>query len=184
MSKTIYIRFYEELNDFLPNRKRKVRFPYEYIGNHTIKDIIGSLGVPHVEVDLILANSKSIPFSYKPKNTDHISVYPEFELFDISPLNHLRSKPLRDPKFILDVHLGKLARMLRMTGFDTLYQNDYKDEEIIRIAEEGKRKLNPGWRRAPGNHSMSSFNARNVKKYTGKDPMLIKCKRLLKILVA
>lgn len=43
MPKTICIRIYEELNDFLPARKRKVRFAYEYMGNHTIKEIIYNL---------------------------------------------------------------------------------------------------------------------------------------------
>jgi uncharacterized protein with PIN domain len=46
---------------------------------------------------------------------------------------------LRITRFILDAHLGKLARYLRMLGFDTLYRNDYSDEEIIEIAREQKR---------------------------------------------
>ncbi len=37
-------------------------------------------------------------------------------------------------KFILDVHLGKLARRLRMFGFDTLYETDYADPQIVEIA--------------------------------------------------
>ena len=43
------------------------------------------------------------------------------------------------PRFILDTHLGKLAKYLRMLGFDTLYQNDYDDDQIIRIAHEEDR---------------------------------------------
>ncbi len=46
---------------------------------------------------------------------------------------------MKDARFILDVHLGKLARLLRMAGFDTLYRNDLDDPEIIRIAEEQNR---------------------------------------------
>ena len=48
---------------------------------------------------------------------------------------------MREPKFILDVHLGKLARYLRMLGFDTLYENDYSDPEIVRIAKSEKRNV-------------------------------------------
>lgn len=45
-------------------------------------------------------------------------------------------------KFILDVHLGRLARWLRMLGFDTLYRNDYDDPEIVAIAvQEGRTIL-------------------------------------------
>jgi uncharacterized protein len=47
-----------------------------------------------------------------------------------------------DPiKFILDVHLGKLARWLRMLGFDTLYRNDYVDPEIVAIAVREERVI-------------------------------------------
>ena len=62
-----YFRFYEELNDFLPSEKRKKLFSYEFNGNPSVKDAIEAMGVPHVEVDLILVNSLSVDFSYKLK---------------------------------------------------------------------------------------------------------------------
>ncbi|KKK84713.1 hypothetical protein LCGC14_2780570, partial [marine sediment metagenome] len=114
-------RFYEELNDFLPEGKRKTTFSLIFKGNPAVKDVIESIGVPHTEVDLILANSKSVDFFYQLKNGDIVSVYPVFESLDISSAAHLRAKPLRRTKYILDVHLGKLANYLRMLGFDTLY---------------------------------------------------------------
>jgi len=95
--------------------------------------------VPHTEVDLILANQLPVGFDYHPVNGDYISVYPVFESFDISTINLLRPEPLREVKFILDVHLGTLARYLRMTGFDTLYRNDLEDEEIVNISVDEKR---------------------------------------------
>ncbi|MBU2649469.1 MAG: Mut7-C ubiquitin/RNAse domain-containing protein [Bacteroidetes bacterium] len=139
MPKTIEIRFYEELNDFLPQGKRKKTFPHTFSGNPTVKDIIEGLGVPHVEVDLILVNDVSVSFTHKPANADRLAVYPVFESLDISPVSRLRPEPLREPRFILDVHLGKLARLMRMTGFDCLYSNDAADDIIIRIAAEEKR---------------------------------------------
>jgi uncharacterized protein with PIN domain len=72
---------------------------------------------------------------------DDISVYPMFESLDITNLQHLRAKPLRKPKFILDVHLGTLAKYMRMLGFDTLYQNNYEDEEIVKISLKEKRTI-------------------------------------------
>ena len=60
----IYFRFYEELNDFLPEEKRKVRFTHNYIDRASVKDVIESLGVPHTEVDMILVNSNSVGFDY------------------------------------------------------------------------------------------------------------------------
>ncbi len=126
----IYLRFYEELNDFLPRIIQKKEYAVKDLGKRTVKDLIEAQGVPHSEVDLILVNGESVNFNYIVKNNDHISVYPMFESLDISTVTKLREKPLRDPRFILDVHLGKLARYLRLLGFDTVYSNLYNDEEI------------------------------------------------------
>ncbi len=130
----IYFRFYEELNDFLPEEKRKVRFEHIYIDRASVKDIIESLGVPHTEVDLILVNGKTVGFDYLINDGNDISVYPVFESLDITNVQHLRPKPLRVPKFIADVHLGKLTRYLRMMGFDVLYKNDFDDDEIVNLS--------------------------------------------------
>jgi uncharacterized protein with PIN domain len=138
-NKHIIIRFYEELNDFLPRDKRKITYKLPFFGNPTVKDIIESQGVPHTEIDLILVNGLSVDFEYHIKAKDHISVYPEFELLDISPIIRLRPEPLRITRFIADAHLGKLARYLRMLGYDTLYRNDLDDAEIIKISLEEKR---------------------------------------------
>ena len=139
--KTASFRFYEELNDFLPKEKRKSRFEHKFIDQTSVKDMIESLGVPHVEVDLILVNGSSVNFSYIVKDQDDISVYPVFESFDISDVQHLRAIPLRNPKFILDVHLGTLARYLRILGFDAKYENNYSDDEIVNISLKEKKTI-------------------------------------------
>ena len=139
--KKIQIRFYEELNDFLPKEKRKVRFAHEFTDRPSVKDSAESLGIPHTEIDLILINGISVNFEHIVQDGDDISVYPVFESFDIADAQHLRPKPLRDPKFILDVHLGKLARYMRMFGFDTLYENYYSDEEIVEISKRERRTI-------------------------------------------
>jgi uncharacterized protein len=139
--KTAFFRFYEELNDFLPKEKRKSRFEHSFIDRSSVKDMIESLGVPHTEVDLILVNGKSVDFSYIINDRDDISVYPVFESLDISHIQHLRAKPLRNKKFVLDVHLGTLARYLRMIGFDTSYKNNYNDDEIVDVSLKEKRTI-------------------------------------------
>ena len=137
----IQIRFYEELNDFLPEEKKKKRFTHYYIDRTSVKDLIESIGVPHTEVDLILVNGKSVNFKYKINNSDDISVYPVFESLDISEVQHLRAKPLRKPKFVADVHLGRLTRYLRMMGLDVLYKNDFNDDEIVLISLKERRAI-------------------------------------------
>ncbi|KAA3654102.1 MAG: twitching motility protein PilT [Calditrichaeota bacterium] len=132
-------RFYEELNDFLPSKKRKQTFDFWFNGHPGIKDPIECLGVPHTEVDLIVVNGESVDFHYQLQNGDFVSVYPVFESLDITPIVALREKPLRRTAFVLDVHLGKLARMLRLLGFDVKYKNDYDDPEIVQISLDENR---------------------------------------------
>ena len=141
MKKKVTLRFYEELNDFLPEKKKKKRFEHNFIDRTSVKDLIESLGVPHTEIDLILVNGKSVSFEYIINGEDDISVYPVFESLDISDIQHLRPTPLREPNFIADVHLGKLARYLRMFGFDVYYKNDLSDEEIVKISSKERRAI-------------------------------------------
>lgn len=131
-------RFYAELNDFLPPARRQVTFTHAFRGRVSIKDMIESLGVPHTEVDLILVNGVPVDFTYLVQDGDRVSVYPVFESLDITPLTRLRPAPLREPRFVLDTHLGRLAAYLRMLGFDAMYRNDYEDDELARLAQQGR----------------------------------------------
>jgi uncharacterized protein with PIN domain len=134
-------RFYAELNDFLPpeNRGRPLERPFEVSG--PVKDFIESFGVPHTEVELVLANGEPVEFSYRVCDGDAVSVYPVFESFDVSPVPRVRPEPLRDLKFVLDVHLGRLAAYLRMSGFDAAYSNNAGDPELAEIVANHRRVL-------------------------------------------
>src|SRR5512136_1863572 len=120
-------RFYQELNDFLPPAQRQIAFTHEWNGTPSIKHLIEALGVPHTEIELILANDRSVDWSYQPRDGDRIAVYPVFESLDVTPLIRLRPQPLREVRFVLDGHLGRLAAYLRMLGFDTRWDNDADD---------------------------------------------------------
>lgn len=139
VTRTAFFRFYEELNDYLPDEQHKTTFPYEFIGYPSIKDTIEAIGVPHSEIDLILVDGESVGFAYQMHGDEHVSVYPVFESFDISRLIHLHAKPLRETKFVVDVNLGKLAQKLRLLGFDTLFRNDFMDNEIVELSLQEKR---------------------------------------------
>ena len=127
-------RFYEELSDLLPPERQKQSFVYAFSGKPSVKHAIETIGVPHTEVDVVLVNGSSVGFDCSLNDGDRVAVYPTFECFDISSVTCLRPQPLRRTRFVLDVHLGKLARHLRMLGFDSLYRNDYDDDQIIRIS--------------------------------------------------
>jgi len=132
-------RFYEALNDFLPLERRERALDYRFNGHPSIKDPIEAQGVPHTEVELIVVNGLSVGFDYRLQDGDRVAVYPVFGHFDVSPLVKLREAPSRPAAFVLDVNLGKLARRLRLLGFDALYGNCYTDAEVADIAAAEKR---------------------------------------------
>lgn len=138
---TATFRFYEELNDFLPATRRKIAFATDCAESATVKQAIEALGVPHTEVEVILVNGESVDFSRRVREGDRISVYPMFESLDVRPILRLREAVLRDPRFIADAHLGRLARYLRMLGFDTLYENALPDRELVRISRAERKVL-------------------------------------------
>ncbi|SDY58972.1 hypothetical protein SAMN04515617_11716 [Collimonas sp. OK242] len=136
---TATFRFYEELNTFLPIERRKRAFDAVSARAATTKHMIEALGVPHTEVELVLVNGETAGFDRLLRDGDRVAVYPKFEALDISPLLRVRGHPLRKSRFIADAHLGGLAHLLRMTGFDTLYDNNFRDSAIASIAEKEER---------------------------------------------
>jgi uncharacterized protein with PIN domain len=134
-------RFYAELNDHLPPGQQFGLVEKQFFVPASVKDMIEGIGVPHAEVDLILVNGESADFTRLIRNGDRVAVYPVFESLDITPVLRLRPQPLRETKFVLDVHLGRLAGYLRMLGFDTIYSNRFSDGELVRISAEEKRIL-------------------------------------------
>jgi uncharacterized protein len=136
-----YFRFYAELNDHLPPDQQYKSLEKLFVVPSTVKDMIESFGVPHTEVELIVINGEPAGFSRTIRDQDRISVYPMFESIDITPELRLRPQALRDSKFVLDVHLGKLAAYLRMLGFDSLYRSCYTDPELVRISSAEHRIL-------------------------------------------
>ncbi|MFO7291704.1 MAG: Mut7-C RNAse domain-containing protein [Actinomycetes bacterium] len=137
--RTVEIRFYAELRDFVASPDGRVVRSFEL--SPSVKDLIESCGVPHTEVDLILVDGESVDFSHRLTGGERISVYPVFESFDISPLVRLRPRPLREPRFVADVHLGRLARYLRLLGFDTRYDPRADDAELVRRSVDEWRLL-------------------------------------------
>lgn len=151
MTTLIDMRFYEELNDFLPADLRRTGFSYELKKTRSVKDLFESIGVPHTEVDLIIVNGESVDFNYQVQYGDHICLYPVLKptllkqslylSLALLPLKHCLPETLSDPCFVLDVHLGKLAAYLRMMGFDTDYRNDYDDFTLAEMSANEQRIL-------------------------------------------
>ncbi len=128
------VRLYAELNDLLPQELRYSPFPHTFEGSSSVAECLSRCGVSSSLVDLVLLNGESVGFDAMMREGDRLSVYPVFESFDIRREQRLRPNPLRVARFVLDVHLGKLALHLRMLGFDALYRNDFSDDELVGAA--------------------------------------------------
>ncbi|MGF2039960.1 MAG: Mut7-C RNAse domain-containing protein [Nostoc sp. CmiVER01] len=136
-----YFFFHGELNHFLPRHHKQVKISHFFEERASIKDMIESLGVPHPEVAFINVNGEYVNFSYIASDGDTINVYPISARGTIIANVSVIPEPLSIIRFVLDIHLGKLATSLRLLGFDTLYRNDYEDEKLAEISYSQVRIL-------------------------------------------
>lgn len=127
---TVFIRVYAELNELIPAHWRGRRIPQEIFSPVAVRDLIERLNIPHTEVDLVVVDKEPVGLDHVVFGGEHVAVYPVFESLDISALVRLRPTPLRQVAFVADVHLGRLARLLRLLGFDCAYRTDASDEEL------------------------------------------------------
>jgi uncharacterized protein len=134
-------RFYGELNDFLPAGCRHTAFWHSVKGRPSIKDTLEALRVPHSEIGFIFINGKGVDFSYQLRDNDRALVYPDGYKTKFKSVQRLRKNPSRPVKFILDSHLGKLVRHLRLLGFDCAYKKVFPDKDIIAVANAQNRVI-------------------------------------------
>lgn len=137
----IQIRFYGELNDFLPPPCRGVLVGSRLERRTSVKDAFERWGVPHVEVALVLVDGEPAGFDYMVERPVRISVYPPFRRIPLDGLHNLQPPAPLDHRFVVDAHLGKLAFNLRLLGFNTLYRNDAEDSWLASMSAEDDRVL-------------------------------------------
>ena len=139
LKSTAHFRYLHGLEKLLNRKFTSLSAVYQFTGHPSIKDAIEAMGVPHTEVDYIIVNGDPVVFSYKIQHKDIIEVYPPGVSPTAKNIKHL-IPPLNAPKkFVLDVHLGKLARRMRLLGFDTCYANHFDDARIISIGLQENR---------------------------------------------
>lgn len=138
MTTQVEFTFFGDLSALLKRPHHEGRLDYPLQDTPAVKDAVEACGIPHTEVDLLVCDQVSIDWTYRLGGGERILVYPPGYPVVLEQALHLAARPL-SARFILDVHLGKLARKLRLLGFDCLYRNDYDDREIIDIALQNER---------------------------------------------
>ncbi|WP_347332478.1 Mut7-C RNAse domain-containing protein [Marinimicrobium locisalis] len=133
-------RLYGSLNDFLPPYRQQRSFPYAFNPPQSVKHLIEALGVPHPEVALILVSGSPVDFHYLVGSGDRVAVYPNAQGLGLATVYPLR--PASPVKFILDNHLGSLARYMRLVGLDTRYPTEHlPDARLAKISDGDNRVL-------------------------------------------
>ena len=134
-------RFHGFLNAILTRPHQAGQLTYQFSGSPAVKDAIEACGIPHTEVNQILLNDRSVTFRQQLQDGDLLEIYPYDCPVERGLPLYLCPAPESPLGFILDVHLGKLARRLRLLGFDCLYRNDFEDSEIIKTAIRDRRVI-------------------------------------------
>jgi uncharacterized protein len=132
----VEVRAYAELVDLLG--ATDVEVP---IGEpRSVKDLIESVGVPHPEIDLLLVDDEPVGFDHLVRGGERVAVYPPLRSLRPASVS-LWPTPPEPRRFVLDVHLGTLARRLRLLGFDTWYATDADDALLAEVAVDEQRIL-------------------------------------------
>ena len=135
----ITLQFHRDLTFFLKRGHADGRV-VRVLGEKTsVKDVIESCGVPHPEVDLILCDGAACGFAFQLNGDAAVDVFPISAPVDQHAADRLQRRNVS--RFVVDGHLGKLARMLRLLGFDTVYRTDADDAWLVQVAVESGRAL-------------------------------------------
>ncbi|GAB3134455.1 Mut7-C RNAse domain-containing protein [Microbispora hainanensis] len=126
----VSVRFSPELWIFLAPRNRRPEVAVPYDGTSSLGHLIESAGVPLTEIGEPVAAGRPVERSYRPAPHEVVEVPP-------AP----RPQAVPGCRFVLDVHLGTLARRLRLVGLDTAYRNDMDDDALIEQANAEDRVL-------------------------------------------
>jgi len=138
---TVAITLLGDLHQILQGGVRTPHLQHTFTGRRSVKDLIESLGIPHTEIDHITINGAACNFAVIVDDGDLIILEPSFSLYPTDKPTLLRPEPLTTLRFVLDVHLGTLARRLRLLGFDTDYRQGRDDPELADISAAEKRIL-------------------------------------------
>ena len=138
---SVDLRVYAELNDLVKPDEQYTVLRRPFRPHQTVKDVVEAAGIPHTEVDLVLVNGESVDFDHRPRQGDRITAYPVFETLDIAGVTRVRPRPLREPRFVADVNLGGLAKLMRLMGLVVRCRWDDDDAALAEVAAADHRIL-------------------------------------------
>jgi uncharacterized protein len=136
---TVRLNLHGDLDFFVHSGARGRRIERNLGEKTSVKDVIEACGVPHPEIDLILVNGQAVDFDYAIASDADIEVYPVEIRSTI--FTNKRLQISSDRAFVVDVHLGRLARNLRLLGFDVAYDPNAEDRQLLSTMKRENRAL-------------------------------------------
>ncbi|MYS94091.1 MULTISPECIES: Mut7-C RNAse domain-containing protein [Streptomyces] len=128
----IHVEFAPELHVFVPQARRAGALPATTDGVSSLGHVVESLGVPLTEVGALVVDGREVPFSHVPASGESVTV-------------RTVARPQRVPGaplcFLLDVHLGTLARRLRLLGVDTAYESTDIGDPALAARSAAERRV-------------------------------------------
>jgi uncharacterized protein with PIN domain len=128
----IHVEFAPELGMFVPRGRRGGGTQVVTDGVSTLGHVVESLGVPLTEVGSLVVDGHEVPVSHVPAAGESVRVRP------VERPQRVPGAPLR---FLLDVHLGTLARRLRLLGVDTAYESTDIGDPALAARSAAERRV-------------------------------------------
>ncbi|MBV1937503.1 Mut7-C ubiquitin/RNAse domain-containing protein [Streptomyces sp. BV286] len=129
----IHVDFAPELRLFVPHGRRAGATGVTTDGSSTLGHVVESLGVPLTEVGELVVDGRAVAVSHVPLADESVLVRA------VERPQPVPGAPLR---FLLDVHLGTLARRMRLLGVDTAYESlDIGDPALASRSAAERRVL-------------------------------------------
>lgn len=125
----------EVLQPLMHPKRRGERVTVRADGTSTLGHHIGSLGIPLTEVGSVLLDGRQVGMDWRPVAGSVVSLL---------PAARPQTAPTQPPRFLLDIHLGALARRLRLLGVDVAWSNDpaaNADDALVQHARQDNRVL-------------------------------------------
>jgi len=136
---TVQLDLHGDLDFFLRSAARARSLKRSLNEKTSVKDVIESCGIPHTEIDLILVNQQPVDFGHAIASEADIELYPVGAIPPGFKYKHLQVATAIT--FVADGHLGRLARDLRLLGFDVAYDPQAEDRQLLKVMERENRAL-------------------------------------------
>ena len=136
---SVRLNLHGDLGFFLRSPARHGSIERSLNEKTSVKDVIESCGIPHPEVNVILVDGHAVGFAHT------LASNVEMDVFSVEDCDlRLKDKRLQVScirMFVVDAHLGKLTRNLRLLGFDVDYDQQANDRQLLEVMTRENRAL-------------------------------------------